>query len=194
MTYRARWLLCITAPFAIHCSPPAPVEPPKPTATAAPVIAPAGSTLVDGSDADCPTASAVVLPSSAPAVSSARVHWMPNWTHNGSSDGSMVLRCENAFPPEDGSGKCMCEGVELNPCVDGIRQLMIDRSQCMFTCKPKPQTAKEVAVRCPDRFTPEPSAAGCACSGRKPLDPSNGGIASAKLTAGECVATCKKPQ
>jgi len=106
----------------------------------------------------------------------------------------MVLRCENAFPPDDGSGKCVCEGVELNPCVDGTRQLLIDRKQCMFTCKPKPQTAKEVAVRCPDGSNPEASAAGCACSGRKPLDPCNGGIASAELRAGECVATCKKPQ
>lgn len=88
----------------------------------------------------------------------------------------------------------MCEGVALDPCVDGVRQLVIDRKQCMFTCKPKPQTAKEVAVRCPDGSNPEPSSAGCACSGRQPMDPCKGGIASAKLTAGECVVTCKKGQ
>ncbi len=190
-------LVVIATPLATHCSAPVGIEPPRATSTAvASVIATPGSTLTYTSDADPSTRAAPLAPSASPLApsaspaSSARVNWMPNWTHNG----SMVLRCENAFPPEDGSGKCMCEGVELNPCVDGIRQLAIDRKQCTFTCRPKPQTAKEIAVRCPDGSNPEASAAGCECSGRKPLDPCTGGMASARLTAGECVATCKKAQ
>ena len=109
-------------------------------------------------------------------------------------NGAAVLRCENAFPPDDHSGKCMCEGFELNVCVDGIRQLTIDRKQCFFVCKPTPQSTKNIALHCPDGGSPEASASGCACSGRKPFDPCAGGMASAKTIAGECVVTCKKDQ
>ncbi len=121
---------------------------------------------------------------------------VPNWTFNGSdqSTGMMVLRCENAFPPDDHSGKCLCGGYELNVCVHGIRQLMIDRKQCMFICKPTSQSAKRVALKCPDATSPEASNKGCACSGRQPFNPCAGGIASARVTAGECVVTCKKDQ
>jgi len=106
----------------------------------------------------------------------------------------MVLRCENAFPPEDGSGKCMCEGYQLDVCADGVRQLSIDRKQCGFMCKPTAQSAKRVALRCPDGAGPEASAGGCACSGRKPLDPCAGGIESAQVVAGQCMVTCKRDQ
>ena len=121
---------------------------------------------------------------------------IPNWTHNGSDSesGRMILRCENAFPPEDGSGKCLCEGYELNVCVDGVRSLMIDRKQCGFICKPQSHTPKQIAIRCPDGTNPETSARGCGCSGRQPFDPCAGGIAAVKLTAGECVVTCKRYQ
>jgi hypothetical protein len=88
----------------------------------------------------------------------------------------------------------MCQGYELGICVDGSRQLMIDRKQCGFICKPRSSSAREVALRCPDGATPEASAQGCACSGRKPLDPCAGGIASTKVVAGECVVTCKAAQ
>jgi len=135
-------------------------------------------------------------PAESRAIAPAKYAPIPNWTYNGSdpATGDMVLRCENAFPPEDGSGKCKCEGYELDVCVDGARSLVIDRKQCGFICKPTPQDAKKIALRCPDGTNPEASAKGCACSGRQPFDPCAGGIASATLTAGECVVTCKKKQ
>jgi hypothetical protein len=113
---------------------------------------------------------------------------------NDSKRGSVTLRCENAFPPDDRSGKCMCEGYELGICVEGTRQLMVDRKQCMFTCKPKPTSAKQIALRCPDGSNASASEAGCGCSGRKPMDPCMGGLASATVRAGECVVTCKVDQ
>lgn len=81
---------------------------------------------------------------------------------NGSSKGSITLRCENAFPPEDGSGVCACEGYALDPCADGAN--------------------------------PGATAEGCTCSGRRAVDPCDGGIASAKVAAGQCLVTCKQPQ
>jgi hypothetical protein len=77
---------------------------------------------------------------------------VPNWTVNGSDEkrGVVVLRCENAFPPEDGSGKCMCEGYELSICADGTRQLSVDRKQCGFICKPRPTNGSQIAIKCPD--------------------------------------------
>jgi hypothetical protein len=152
-----------------------------------------------------PVASAVVAstgsqeasPDSPPAPALSKVAAVPNWTHNGSdpATGAMTLRCENAFPPEDAPEKCLCEGYELNVCVAGIRQLVIDRKQCMFVCEPASQNAKQIALRCPDGSLPAASSKGCECSGRKPFDPCAGGIASATTTtAGECVVTCKKNQ
>lgn len=132
---------------------------------------------------------------SAPEAPSKAVN-IPNWTHNGSdaATGTKILRCENAFPPEDGSGKCLCEGYELNVCVDGIRGLTIDRKQCDFVCTPRSRNAKQIALRCPDGSIPTASPQGCACGGRKPLQPCAGRIASATVTAGECVVTCDKSQ
>ena len=172
-----------------------PVEPTTPVATTAPG---ASALPVEAP----PPSAAPDVATAAPAVSStagagpSKPGAVPNWTTYGSdvASGSMVLRCENAFPPDDRSGHCRCEGYELNVCVDGIRQLTIDRKQCSFVCKPKPQDAKQVALRCPDGSNPTASPQGCSCSGRKPLDPCAGGLASTKLTAGECVVTCRQAQ
>jgi hypothetical protein len=119
---------------------------------------------------------------------------MPNWTINGSDKtrGEVILRCENAFP--SGSERCMCEGTELGICVDGTRQLMIDRKQCGITCKPRPTNGSQIAVRCPDGSNPTANAEGCGCSGRIPFNPCAGGMASAERRGGECVVSCKTPQ
>jgi hypothetical protein len=168
--------------LSIACTP-APSKPVAPPADAPTDAAPLAA------DAE---ATGALLPTEPRKATSS----IPNWTFNGSdeSSGMMVLRCENAFPPDNQSGKCSCEGYELNVCVDGIRQLVIDRKQCGFVCKPTPQSSKIIALRCPDGSTPEASPKGCACSGRKPMSPCAGGVASAKVTAGECTVACSKEQ
>jgi hypothetical protein len=187
---------------ACSASPSASEPPATPVAveSAAPAAPPTATASVP---APVTQATAETPPSSAPqdSVKEPRPEptnraGVPNWTFNGSAEsrGQMVLRCENAFPPDDHSGKCMCEGYELNVCVDGIRHLTIDRKQCGFICRPTSQSAKKIALRCPDGTSADASAKGCACSGRKPFDPCAGGIASAKVTAGECVVTCKTDQ
>ena len=121
---------------------------------------------------------------------------VPNWTFNGNdpAHGTLVLRCENAFPPEDHSGTCRCESYGLNPCADGVRSLFIDRKQCGFVCRPTAKDQKGIALRCPDATNPAASADGCACSGRKPMNPCAGPMASATASSGVCEVTCANPQ
>lgn len=205
-------LVCAAGAQAIACSPCPPASAPKgsegpttavvpgsaatapaPTASAAPSVAAPPAEVASPSAA--PSSPPLTAPGDAtaePATPAA----IPNWTLNGNDPrtGELVLRCENAFPPDDHSGKCRCEGYELDVCVAGVRRLTVDRKQCGFICKPTLHSARNVALRCPDRATPVVSAQGCSCSGRMPFDPCAGGLASAKLVARECVVSCKKDQ
>ena len=177
--------LLLVALTASACAQPSSVDPISNTDSAA---------RTSPATTSAPSSSSALADDVAPPVGT----HVPNWTFNGSDPqrGQMVLRCENAFPPEDKSGTCKCEGYALNPCADGVRTLVIDRKQCAFVCKPTSQDAKKITLRCPDGTNPEASTSGCACSGRKPMDPCAGGIASARSYAGGelCQVTCTKGQ
>jgi len=187
MFARLRPLLCV--PVFVGCASATPADgPPAPPLELAPVaslsaIAPS-SPAADTADAEPPGSGDDVA---TPAT-------MPVWKVNGSTGGHMVLRCENAFPPEDGSRTCTCEGTELAVCADGTKQLVIDRKQCSFQCNPRTANARQIVLACPGGTKPDGSARGCACEGRTPLDPCRDGIASSKVEGNRCVITCRTAQ
>jgi len=106
----------------------------------------------------------------------------------------VVVRCENASPPDDHSGHCSCEGYDLDVCPDGVAELKVNGKQCGFKCKPRAEAPPTIAVACADGVKPTLTQYGCVCGKQKPIDPCVGGLAGSKLAGDMCVITCRKKQ
>ncbi len=173
-----RWLGCLSFLTLARCGGEPLKEPPLSSQNV--VVVPHASTT-----APKPTASQAPLDGPPPMAP------VPVWRVTGSDPSGMTLRCENAFPPEDGSGHCVCEGFELNPCVNGIRKLMIDRKQCIFQCNASSTDNKTIALGCPDGTTITASSAGCSCNNGIAMNPCVGAPVSAQVSGRSCNVTCQ---
>ncbi len=106
--------------------------------------------------------------------------------------GEITVRCENATPPEDGSGQCKCEGTVLDPCVTRTEPVSIDRKKCGFRCAAIAGKPAEFALACPGGGKPRAASDGCWCDGSvKPMNPCKGGkLTGARAQGDQCLVTC----